>query len=287
MDTKPEYPSAQPVTFAGVAAFGHASFARLLCFQMIVGAIAGGALVFLFEIAWVPVIARTIAELPPTGAIRNGTLDWPQPTPVQSAGSTFLWISIDPMDALDPGEGADLQVQFKRSGLRFKSLLGYLSFPYPPGVVIALNRTEVEPWWGAWRLPIDIGVVAGTILTLWMIWAALALAYSWPVRLISFYADRQLSWFGAWRLAAACLLPGALFISLGIVAYAWHRINLVQLLGAFVLHLMVGWIYVLCTPFCLPRVPERSGRSKGNPFSSSKKKRSSNPFAGSPRAKRK
>ncbi len=73
---------------------------------------------------------------------------------------------------------------------------------------------------------------------------------------------------GPWRLGAACLLPGALFFLAAIVAYTFHRINLVQLLGATVLHFMIGWVYLLFAPFSLPQEPTAgAGKVRAvNPF---------------------
>lgn len=278
MDHLAQSGTAQPLTFRGIAAFGHSSLGRLVLFQGVVAALAAAVLVLFFETAWVPVIRRTIAVLPPAGEIRQGILLWPPGQTVRATGSTFLGINIDPTDTLDAGEGADVQLEFRRTEFRFRSLFGYLPVPYPAGYVIALNRTELEPWWGAWHPVIIAGMTGGFILMLFGAWAALGLVYAWPVRLISFYADRQLSWLGAWKVAAGCLLPGALFLAASGLAYLLHRLNLVQLLGAFLLHLMIGWVYVLCVPFCLPRVQDRGTAPRGNPFAKARKQRR-NPFA--------
>jgi hypothetical protein len=80
-------------------------------------------------------------------------------------------------------------------------------------------------------------------------------------------------------MAAASLLPGALFLTLAIVAYTLHHINLVQLLLAAVLHVMIGWAYVLASPFCLPKQPLAGSSPAKNPFGTSAQKRG-NPFAG-------
>jgi hypothetical protein len=271
MDERPNRPLTLPFTFQGVAQFARASFSRLVTFQLGVALIAAGGAAAFFELAWAPVVQRVLAKLPDTGTIQDGTLRWPRPEPVRALGSSFLWISVDPTDSLEPSEGADLQLEFGRTELRLRSLLGYWSVPYPKGYEIAFNRPDLEPKWGAWHLPLLVAASTGVTLGLLIIWSALALAYLWPVRLIAFYADRTLSWPGAWRLAAATLLPGALFFELAIFGYLFHHINLVQLLFAGVLHLMIGWVFVLACPFCLPREPELEGTGrKSNPFAGSK-----------------
>jgi hypothetical protein len=61
-------------------------------------------------------------------------------------------------------------------------------------------------------------------------------------------------------------------------------LNLVQLLAAAVLHLMIGWVYLLFSPFGLSRqeLPGRGARGAANPFSDeSTPAHSANPFSGS------
>ncbi len=271
---------AQPFTFSGVAAFAQARGGLLTAWQVGVALIAAVIIAAFFELAWVPVLERTIASLPPTGAIHNGELVWTQRPRVRITGSTFLGLDIDPEDLMETGEGADVQLEVRRSELRIRSLFGYVKIPYVKGYRIALNRSELEPWWGAWH-PAVLAAMGGTVVAgLWVVWTILGFVYAWPVRLIAFYADRKLSWPGAGRIGAACLLPGALFLSLAIAAYTLHRMNLVQLMAAALLHIMIGWIYLLFAPFSLPQAgldpktkpqsPNPFGRphtSDGNPFS--------------------
>ena len=279
MQDEPKSSLPQPFTFGGVARFAHAPRGWLLTFQTVVGALAGIAVGCFVEMAWWPVIRGTIAKMPDRGAIRGGTLQWPPETAVRS-GTTFLWITVDPANALEAGEGPDLQLDFGKDELQVRSLFGYAAAPYPRGYIMALNRTELEPWWGAWRPVLTVGLGVGVVITLFTVWAALAMIYAWPARLIAFYADRKLSWGGALRLGAACLLPGALFFTLSIVAYTFRQLNLVQLLAAAVLHLMLGWLFLLGTPFCLPRETAAAGVTPvQNPFQPrTPKAKAGNPF---------
>jgi hypothetical protein len=283
VEEKPKSTLALPLTFGGVASFGRAPLRRLRAFQTITALLAAGFIGWFFEVAWVPVVQQTILALPNTGVIDDGFLRWPEANSVRMTGSTFLWISVDPAGALERGEGADLQLEFRRRDLRFHSLLGFAALPYPRGYLIALNRTELEPWWGAWHPVVTTGIIGGVFLGLFAVWGVLALLYTWPVRLIAFYADRKLSWFGAWRLASAALLPGALFFELALLAYALHRINLVQFLFAGMLHFMMGWVYVLFAPFSLTRPVSggTAGAAKANPFGNSIST-PANPFADRP-----
>lgn len=255
MEEESKRPWPQPLTFTGVAEFAYASWGRLLAFELITALAAAGALVFFFEQAWVPVINRTIAELPAAGEIRHGTLIWSAPRPVRAAGTSFLWIAIDPTDSLERSEGGDLQFEFGRTELRVRSLFGYLSIPYSQKYAIALNRPELEPWWGAWHPFISVALGLSVIAGLLVIWAAVGFVHAWVARFIAFYADHFVTWGGAWRLGTASLLPGALFLVFAIVAYSLQRINLVQLLAAQAGHVLIGWIYLLFAPFCLLREP--------------------------------
>jgi hypothetical protein len=274
----------QPFTFKGVADFARASLTRLFCFQVALAVFAAGAVTCFLEVAWVPVIQMVIDRLPRSGMIRSGKLEWQRTEPIRTVGSTFLWISVDPADSMELGEGADLQLEFGRTELRLRSLFGYWVVPYPKDYVVAFNHTELEPWWGAWHLPLSIAAATTITAALLLVWVFLALAYLWPVRLIAFYADRRLSWAGAWRMAAAALLPGAVFFSLAILGYTFHRINLVQLLLAAALHILIGWAYVLASPFQLPRegnAPQNKSGSR-NPFGTGKAKGpGKNPFSDS------
>ena len=84
-----------------------------------------------------------------------------------------------------------------------------------------------------------------------------------PVWLISFFTNRDLGLAASWKLAGAALLPGALLLSLFIVAYDFGFCDLVQLCFAFGMHLMTGWIYLFVSPLFLNRALPAD---KKNPF---------------------
>jgi hypothetical protein len=282
MEEQPNSNWPQPFTFGGVAALAHTPRAQLLSFQTGLALLAAVSLCLGFEWRWVPVVVGTIEALPATGAIERGRLIWPRPAPLRSGNSTFLCISVDPSNALEPSGGADLEVQLRQRELRFRSLFGFLTVPYPKGYTIAVNRNEIEPWWGAWHPAVTAGLGTAIFVSLFAIWGLLATVYTWPIRLISLYASRALSWAGAWRLGLAALLPGGLFLTVALMAYAFHQLSLMQLLAAAVLHMMIGWIYILGAPFYLPRAVDVAGPG-ANPFRSATTDeiKPRNPFAGS------
>jgi hypothetical protein len=277
VDDKPNRVFAQPLTFGGVARLAICSFG-LWAFWMTSLAVLSAVVAILFlHVAWVPVIVETIELLPETGVIQQQELRWDE-GPVRVTKGKFLSVVIDPHETFEPGQTADLQVELGRKEIRFRSLFGYLPLPYPPGIILSVNRKELEPWWGAWRPALAVGIGVGVVISLWCVWSLLALIYLWPVLVVAFYADRRVTWKVAWRLAAASMLPGALFLNLAILAYAFHHLNVVQLIFAAVLHVLIGWIYVLVSPLSLPPSDGARVRLK-NPFLAGKP-RNRNPFAG-------
>jgi len=150
-------------------------------------------------------------------------------------------------------------------------LFGHLAVPYPEGWIISLNRTEAGPWWGAWRPFILIGTGVVVAAGLWLSWVVLATIFMAPVRLIAFYADREMTIGAAWRVAGAAMMPGALLMSGAVVLYSLHRLNLIGLLFAWLLHLVLGWIYVGIAPTRLPRLSPALPRRR-NPFGTGQKK---------------
>jgi hypothetical protein len=97
-----------------------------------------------------------------------------------------------------------------------------------------------------------------------VIWACLATVYALPAWLVGFFADRDLTLRGSWRLAGAALMPGALFLSAAIGLYGWGALDLVRLAVAAAVHLVMGWIYLFVSPLCLPRHPAVT--AVANPF---------------------
>jgi len=119
------------------------------------------------------------------------------------------------------------------------------------------------------------------VLGLPLVWNTLAIFYCVPVRIISFLENRDLTWAQSWRLAGAAMLPGALFLTLGIAAYCLNMMDLIRLGGMFGLHFVIGWIYLFVSPmFCL-RTSETKKTAK-NPFATGEaatsKSKEKNPF---------
>ena len=183
----------------------------------------------------------------------------------------FLGLAVDLEHSGGAAATSHLQVQLGRRDWQVSSLLGVLDLPallntsYPATNIIAVDRTEIEPWWGA-REPFFILLAAGGLVVLLMIsWSLLALIYSLPVWLVGFLANRSIDWRGSRRLAGAALMPGALLVSGSLVLYGVRAFDLVKFGFAFGLHIVVVWLYLLVSPLFLMRNPEVPVADK-NPF---------------------
>jgi len=255
----------QPLTFSGVAAFAGETFTRLWMVQLIVSILVAGSMVWTLETGWFPVIEQAIDGLADNAEIRNRQLEWPNDRSTPLAENSFLSIRVDPDGIVSTDQGADIQLVFTKTGLKVRSLLGFVEASYPAGWAMSLRRADVRAWWGAWRFFLPIGLGVMVVLCLFINWSALACLYCFPVRVIAFYLDRAVTWRSCWRLAAAALLPGALVMSGGLVLYSLHRIELVGLLFAWLLHVIVAWVYVAYSPTRLPRLGNPPA-SRKNPF---------------------
>lgn len=255
----------QPVTFGGVASFAASSWRRLFIAQFITGLIAVAAVLVLLFNAWLPNIDRAINALPDNGYIAQGVLAWPQKDAQQLTDSRWLTIIVAPTGTHKFGQSADFQVELHPQALRIYSVFGYWELPYAPQTVIALNQPDTVPWWGARRPFFVAGAIVGTLVGLWCLWMLLAVIYSPVVRLLSFWSDRDLSWVQSIKLcAAALLMPGVLY-SVAIASYGLGLVPLMVVLTVAALHVVMGWVYVICSPFRIPpRNPAKTG--KKNPF---------------------
>lgn len=255
----------EPVTPRGVAAFAGAPTGRVLGVQFLFAALLAAVVLWFMHSVWYPTLWTAVRQLPAQGEVRNSQLAWPAESPELLAGDRFLALVVDVDHEADLGHDADLCVEFGRDGVRVFSLFGYRDFPYPPDEVVSTSRQEVESWWGAWA-PVILWITAlAVILTLELLWFVLATIYSVPVWIVAFFANRELGFRQAWRLAAAALMPGALVLALTIFLYGLDWLNFMRLGLGVALHVVVGWVYIFVSPAFLPRsAAVRS--SKQNPF---------------------
>jgi hypothetical protein len=65
-------------------------------------------------------------------------------------------------------------------------------------------------------------------------------------------------------MAGAALMPGALFLTFAMIAYGLGAVDLIELGALWVLHFLIGWVYVAISPLFLP-AHDKQGK-RGNPF---------------------
>src|ERR1043166_9662420 len=255
----------QPLTPRGVAAFARASWGRVLLVQGLVALIVAGVFVWFLHSAWMPVITTAISRIPEKGQIRFGQLEWYGDSPAALAEGRFLSLAVDLRHEGEARSPAHVQFEFGRSDCKVFSLLGFVRIAYPNGWRMPFNRPELTPWWGAWAPPLlamAAGAVCFCLMGTWMLLTAL---YALPAWLVGFFANRNLSLAESGRLAGVSLMPGALFMCGAILLYGLGIVGVVGLLVATVVHLVIGWTYVIVSPMCFVPHPDFPS-AKANPF---------------------
>ncbi len=258
----------EPVTPRGVAAFADGAIRRLWLVQLIIAILAAAVVLWFLLTAWFPVIQQAIRQLPAQGSIRAGRLAWNANTSARLAENHFLALTVDLRHEGAARSPAHVQVEFGEQDVAVLSLFGALQRPYPHAYLIAFNRDELEPWWGAWQPAIlalaALAVISGLMLT----WGLLALLYCPVAWLAAFFANRILSLRASYRLSGAALMPGALMLTLAIVLYGLGILDVLLLLIMAGAHFVVGWVYVCCAPFWRPPINPAPGTR--NPFTPEK-----------------
>jgi len=255
----------QPLTPPGVAAFAGASLRRLALAQFVFAVLAAAVVVWFLQTAWLPTLREAIGQLPAQGAIRGGVLDWPGTSPHLLAAGRFLAFSVDVEHTGDLRSPAQIELEFGRATLRIYSLFGYTELGYPADGNFAFNQPELEPWWGAWTPPI-LWLAFGAVLAgLPAAWSVLATLYFLPAWLTAYFANRDLSLAGAWKLAGAAQLPGALLLTTAIFCYGFGGLDLVKLLAAFGAHWLCSWIFLAAAVVARPKLSSTAG-VRENPF---------------------
>ncbi len=254
----------QPFTPRGVAAFGLATFPRVFLVQGAVAALVGFTLIWALRAAWVPVISEAIQQLPETGSIRRGELNFTNASPQRLAENSHLAVVIDLNGTREAGHVADIEIAFEKKRVVLRGPLGAWSREYGSDYQFSFNRPELTPWWDArrWALLALLALaLAGSVFVSWWL---LALLYVPLVKFIAFFADRAVTWSGAWRVAAAALLPGACLVALALLLYGSGVIPLFQFGLLYVLHIVAGLVFVITSPFFLPKIFTAPGVK--NPF---------------------
>ena len=85
----------QPVTPRGVPAFAQTPLRRLLLVQLIVALLVAVAVAWFLYDGYFPALNKAIRQLPATGEVEGGALDWRGDSPVLLAENRFLALSVD------------------------------------------------------------------------------------------------------------------------------------------------------------------------------------------------
>jgi hypothetical protein len=254
----------EPFTPRGVAAFAHARLGHLLLVQFAVALLGAASVAWFLHDSVFPVVRTAIANLPTAGEIRSAQLDWRGDSPKLLAEGRFLALDVDLDHSGKINSTADVQIEFGQEDVWLSSpLLGYAEIPYPSGVIISCNRTELEPLWGAWRAVILFLAAVAAAVGLLASWWLLATFYFLPVWLLGFFVNRDLNLWRSWKLSGAALLPGALLMATGILLYDLGVVDLVQFGFIFGAHFVLGWIYLFVSLLFVPGIPAVSPK---NPF---------------------
>jgi hypothetical protein len=264
MADKVPNPGFVPLTFRSVAGFAVAPAIRLLTVQLVVSVWVALCMVWFIRVAWYPVVEQAIGQLPPQASIQQGQLLWDGPTSVLLSESPFLSIAVHLESTGVHPSVADLQIEFGRRGLKLRSLFGHIPLPYPQRHGVTLSRTELQAWWGAWRNMLLLATALCTVGAILVSWWVLGCVAAVPVGFVVSWTNRAADRGKIWRLGAAALVPGALLMTGAILLYGLGRVSLIVFLALWVLHLVLGGIYLLVAPFWLPR-RARSARPS-NPF---------------------
>ena len=242
----------QPFTFRGVAAFAFASYPRLFWIQIVFAVLCAGAIVWSLHYAWAPVVRSAVRNLPSEAPTRTEQLVYAPSAPPVLAESRHLAVLLNPPAGQT---AADVRFEFGPRALRVCSLLGCRTWPYPKSQTIYITRQESIPWWDAWE-PNLLGIIAVvSALAFLALWTFLATLSFLPIRLFAYFADRQITLGGAWRLSAAAFLPGSLALITALILYAIGTADLIRFLIAVPGHLLFGIAYLVFSSRKLPFIP--------------------------------
>ena len=276
------------MTAGRVAAFASAGTPRLLLVAALAALLVGAVSARFLAVSWWPVLNRAISQLPADGSIRAGHLVWLSTTVETLADNGLLAVVVNPTGRPRSGSGTDVQIEFAADGLNVASLLGYLAVPYPSGLNLPLNRTELEPRWGAWQPHLLVAAGAMIALGLLAFWCLLAVPLAVIIAPYARLLGRPTGWAGCWRLCVAAFVPGALVLAAAVALYTSRQINLPELLLAVGVQVFLSLLLLLFAPFWLPaREPASPFRPMetppiARPARADKARTDANPFAPPP-----
>lgn len=284
---EPGVPRWHPFTPAGCARGVFAPPWQVWLLAFVVAIACGLTLRSLAHRAWIPVIETSLAALPEEGGIEHGLLLFPGAVDARVlGGNTFLSLGLGTVAGapLPVDSASDIRVRLLSDRWEACSLAGCMSLFYGADAQFPLNRLETPAWWAAWKPMIMLTLVTVAAFGLFVVWVLLGWMLNLPLQFFAFFADRAPGWAGGVRLAVLSLLPGALMMNGGLLAYGFGWFDLFDLAIVFALHLVAGWLWLVFAARALPRVATETPPAKVNPFSTpggAGPRKPRNPFAGS------
>lgn len=262
----------QPFTGPGLAAFGETSIARLLTFQFIAAVGIAVLVVGALRWTWVPVIERSLPNLPESVPLQAGRLVWPGTEPRRLGENAWLSIVVRPSTNStpdDPGQTADLQVELHPGTYRIEGVFGHIDRPYPRSLTADLGRIPATAAWNAWRRPAAFLLALGFTLFLLVSWWGLATAYAPFAWAFAHLCRRPLSLAAAWKISAAALFVGAAVGAAGFAGYATGAIRLPGVLVTQAIHIPIAWVWLIWGLLSTTSTPRPARTKASNPFAGS------------------
>src|SRR5262245_16259607 len=232
-----------PWTFGGVAALAKGSW--LLASQVMAALGMAILVVWFLDKAWGSAVEGAIGALPAEGAVAQGRLHWSGTEPVLLHDNGWIALSVDPRGASDAqAPGSDLLVRFRLEEVDVRSPLGWMHRTYEPGWNLPLGRLDAAAAWAAWRIPLLLTLGLIVWVGLLVVWWTLSAFYAVPAWLVAWLSSRPADLGYCWKLAGWSLLPGCAVMALAIGGYASARLGFMGLFAAYLLHFVVGWVYL-------------------------------------------
>ena len=230
--------------------------------QFIVALLAAASVVWFLDDGCFPTISAAIQNLPASGEIRSGKLDWQGDPSQLLAEGKFMAFDVDLNHSGQIHSTADLQIEFGSDSIRFFSLLpGYSEIFYLPDRVAPFNRTELEPLWGAWAVDILFLAFIAVTLSLLSSWWLLATLYFLPVWLLDILREPRFEFLRVLEIVRRGAAAGS------VADGRWHPalqlpvfLDLVSLGFLLAPHYVLGWIYLFLSQLFLPRFRSVSQR---------------------------
>jgi hypothetical protein len=204
--------------------------------------------------------------LPSQGRVQNGALEWPDAKPQILHQGPFLAIVVDPAGLRENGLATDVTFSLESDRLAIRSFLGWTTFAYPTDLRLSLTRVELSSIVAAWKTPFFLAFTLLTIVSLFVSWTLLSIAYGSVVWIGGTALGRPVPFRTARRLAGASLLPGCLLMASAIALYATRQLGLEGLLIALPLHIVLGWVYCAGAWTRLRGPSDAEASPAGNPF---------------------